>query len=111
MIYVRPNINKQTSPIFNCFTPVSNSLATLARQLGVDNAKLEVYNAKSGTRYWRASGASETLSGVTQLKIGDVCYRASEASEVLLVVCLSTNGERALNYTIVIHTTKIKSSC
>ncbi len=22
---------------------------------------------------WRASGASETLSGVTQLKIGDVC--------------------------------------
>ncbi len=28
-----------------------------------------------------------------------------------LVVCLSTNGERALNYTIVIQTTKIKSSC
>ncbi len=30
---------------------------------------------------------------------------------ILLVVCLSTNGERALNYTIVIQTTKIKSSC
>ncbi len=28
-----------------------------------------------------------------------------------LVVCLSTNGERALNYTIVIQTTKIKLSC
>ncbi len=30
---------------------------------------------------------------------------------ILLVVCLSTNGERALNYTVVIQTTKIKSSC
>ncbi len=28
-----------------------------------------------------------------------------------LVVCLSTNGERALNYTVVIQTTKIKLSC
>ncbi len=36
MTYIRPNIsiNKQTSPIFNCVTPVSVSLATLARQLG-----------------------------------------------------------------------------
>ncbi len=25
------------------------------------------------TTSWRASGASETLSGVTQLKIGDIC--------------------------------------
>ncbi len=35
MPYVRPNIyiNKQTSPIFNCVTPVSVSLATFARQL------------------------------------------------------------------------------
>ncbi len=35
MPYVRPNIyiNKQTSPIFNYVTPVSVSLATLARQL------------------------------------------------------------------------------
>ncbi len=35
MPYVRPNIyiNKQTSPIFNCVTPVSVSLATLAHQL------------------------------------------------------------------------------
>ncbi len=33
--YVRPNIyiNKQISPIFNCVTPESVSLATLARQL------------------------------------------------------------------------------
>ena len=28
----------------------------------------KIYNT-----YWRASEASETLSGVTQLKIGDVC--------------------------------------
>ncbi len=31
---------------------------------------LGVDNAKSGICYWRAS---ETLTGVTQLKIGDVC--------------------------------------
>ncbi len=30
---------------------------------------------------WRASVASETLTGVTQLKIGDVCLLASERSE------------------------------
>ncbi len=41
MTYVRPNIyiNKQTSPIFNCVTPVSVSLATLARQLGPTQAE------------------------------------------------------------------------
>ncbi len=77
---------------------------------------------------------SETLSGVKQLKIGDILLAsetvlgvnnakssmllASERSErdnyrantienrgclfvYILVVCLSTNGERALNYTIV----------
>ncbi len=31
--------------------------------------------------YWRASVASETLTGVTQSKIGDVCLLASERSE------------------------------
>ncbi len=30
---------------------------------------------------WRASVASETLTGVTQSKIGDVCLLASERSE------------------------------
>ncbi len=30
--YARSPINKQTSPIFDCVTPVSVSLATLARQ-------------------------------------------------------------------------------
>ncbi len=43
-----------------------------------------VDNAKSGICYWRASVASETLTGVTQSKIGDVClfiYLASERSE------------------------------
>ncbi len=34
--------------------------------LGVDNAKL-------GICYWRASVASETLTGVKMKKIGDVC--------------------------------------
>ncbi len=31
--------------------------------------------------YWRASEASKTLTGVTQLKIGDVCLLASKRSE------------------------------
>ncbi len=31
--------------------------------------------------YWRASVASETLTGVTQLKIGDFCLLASKLSE------------------------------
>ncbi len=43
MTYVRPNIhiNKQTSPIFNCVTSVSVSLATLARQQYVETANSE----------------------------------------------------------------------
>ncbi len=37
--------------------------------------------------------ASETLSGVTQLKIGDVCFwRASEASETVLGVDNAKSG-------------------
>ncbi len=31
------------------------------------------YTIKVGLYNWRASVASETLTGVTQLKIGDVC--------------------------------------
>ncbi len=34
--------------------------------------------------YWRVSEASETLTGVTQLKIRDVCLLASEWSETVL---------------------------
>ncbi len=41
---------------------------------------------------WRASVASETLTGVTQLKIGDVCWRASEASERVLGVDNAKSG-------------------
>ncbi len=41
--------------------------------------------------HWRAS---ETLSGVTQLKIGDICYRASKASEILLGVVNAKSGIR-----------------
>ncbi len=33
------------------------------------------------TTSWRASVASETLTGVTQSKIGDICLLASERSE------------------------------
>ncbi len=45
MPYVRPNIyiNKQTSPIFNCVTPVSVSLATLARQIYFRMTKSKLY--------------------------------------------------------------------
>ncbi len=49
-------------------------------------------NAKSGICYWRASVASETLTGVTQSKIGDVCWRASEASETVLGVDNAKSG-------------------
>ncbi len=41
-------------------------------------------NAKSGICYWRASVASETLTGVTQLKIRDVCLLSSERSDKTL---------------------------
>ncbi len=50
----------------------------------------------------RASEASEADSQSCSIEISDID---------ILVVCLSTNGERALNYTIVIQTTKIKLSC
>ncbi len=48
MPYVRPNIyiNKQTSPIFNCVTPVSVSLATLARQLNTYSSIISYYYQK-----------------------------------------------------------------
>ncbi len=43
--------------------------------------------------YWRASVASETLTGVTtQSKIGDVYWRASEASETVLGVDNANSG-------------------
>ncbi len=45
----------------------------------------DVYN-------WRASVASETLTGVTQLKIRDVYWRASEASETVLWVDNAKSG-------------------
>ncbi len=45
---------------------------------------------------WRASVASETLTWVTQLKIGDVClfiyWRASGASETVLGVDNAKSG-------------------
>ncbi len=55
MTYIRPNIyiNKQTSPIFDCVTPVSVSLATLARQLsngGVLAGNKLMSGSKGGAR-------------------------------------------------------------
>ncbi len=48
------------------------------------------------TTNWRASVASETLTGVTQSKIGDVClfiyWRASVASETVLGVDNAKSG-------------------
>ncbi len=41
---------------------------------------------------WRASIASETLTGVTQSKIGDVYWRASVASETLTGVKMKKSG-------------------
>ncbi len=38
------------------------------------------------------SKVSETLSGVTQLKIGDICWRASGASETVLGVDNAKSG-------------------
>ncbi len=57
------------------------------------------------TAYLLASERSEldTYRGKNE-KIGDVYLYITSG-------VLSTNGERALNYTIVIQTTKIKSSC
>ncbi len=53
--------------------------------------------------YWRASEASETVLGVDNAKSG-ICY--------ILVVCLSTNGERAttllLNLILATNTQAIK---
>ncbi len=49
--------------------------------------------------YWRASVASETLTGVTQSKIGDVSlfiWRASVASETLTGVTQSKIGDVCL---------------
>ncbi len=45
---------------------------------------------------WRASVASETLTGVTQSKIGDVYWRASVASETLTGVTQSKIGDVCL---------------
>ncbi len=44
------------------------------------------------TSYWRVSVASETLTGITQSKIGDVYWRASEASETVLGVDNAKSG-------------------
>ncbi len=37
------------------------------------NVFITIFKAVYFPIYWRASGVSETLSGVTQLKIGDIC--------------------------------------
>ncbi len=52
----------------DCSLPSLNWRASVASETltGVTQSKI-------GDVYWRASVASETLTGVTQLKIGDVC--------------------------------------
>ncbi len=58
------------------------------------NTKLHqlCFKLKLVISYWRASVASETLTGVTQSKIGDVCWRASVASETVLGVDNAKSG-------------------
>ncbi len=60
MTYIRPNINKQTSPIFNCVIPVSVSLA---RQLSLyhwlDNGLFSLF---ASHMYCRTQGENNILS-------------------------------------------------
>ncbi len=59
--------------------------------------------------YWRASGASETLSGVTQLKIRDVCLflynvwtyiRMSFCTLTLTYFCVCSVFDPVPNFTV-----------
>ena len=52
---------------------------------GQNLGRVSLRNTASPNHYWRASEASETLSGVTQSRFRYI-WRASEASETLLVV-------------------------
>ncbi len=55
--------------------------------------------------YWRASVASETLTGVTQLKIGDACLsvctdvRMSFSNLTLAYFCVRSAFDPAPNFT------------
>ncbi len=57
MTYIRPYIylNKQTSPIFDCVTPVSVSLATLARQIVTRKCSCSIGWASERSSGMRAS--------------------------------------------------------
>ncbi len=51
MTYVRPYIKiNKPSPIFDCVTPVSVSLATLARQL--ENARVALVGRGERAKFW-----------------------------------------------------------
>ncbi len=55
-IHTSKYINKQTSPIFNCITPVSVSLAPLARQLLLlYYHSIIIIASKSPAAQWRFS--------------------------------------------------------
>ncbi len=41
--------------------------------MGRSQEHVSIFTSNRWVYYWRASVASETLTGVTQLKIGDVC--------------------------------------
>ncbi len=61
----------------------------------ISKTLLFTVNVVCNVHYWRASVASETLTGVTQSKIGDVylfIWRASEASETVLGVDNAKSG-------------------
>ncbi len=75
--------------VVNCSTSVLASATVAAPVVQVMNTNIRNY-------YWRASVASETLTGVTQSKIGDVYlfiyWRASVASETVLGVDNAKSG-------------------
>ncbi len=72
---IRVLIDKQRIPFSEVWDGVDNQTNTKTRGSKYNNAlRTSIHN-------WRASVASETLTGVTQSKIGDVCLLASERSE------------------------------
>ncbi len=83
-------VTNSRSYIVNIIFRVDNRTSTKTRGSKYKNA------LRTSIHYWGASVASETLTGVTQSKIGDVSlfiWRASVASETLTGVTQSKIGD------------------
>ena len=70
----------------DCDTNLHNSYTNNKTILIVNWVETSVYRTvpMNPSTYWRVSGASETLSGVTQLKIGDICLFMCGCTYVIL---------------------------